>query len=312
MGADTSIQWTNATWNPVRGCTRVSNGCRRCYAEGVAARFSGLHPGTGKPLAYHGLARQTDNGPRWTGKVVMVPEHLEDPAHWKKPKRIFVNSMSDMFHEKLTNEEIASVFRVMLNVPRHTYQVLTKRAKRMYEWTRWFASERGEQLPAHIHLGVSAEDQENADARLPYLVKTKARVKFVSVEPQVGPVDLSKWMGPQGGMLGHCVDINGDWWHDPGTCPGAVNNCAGCCASGISWVIVGGESGHGARPFDVEWARSIVRQCRAGYAAPFVKQLGGAPFDSTGAWDARDVLPLHGPDISEWGEDFAIREFPTA
>jgi protein gp37 len=287
---DGGIAWTDQTWNPTRGCTRISEGCRSCYAESVAARFSGTHPTTGEPLAYHGLARQTDHGPRWTGKLVMVPDHLDDPTRWKRPRRIFVNSMSDLFHEKLTDEQIAAVFRVMLNAPRHTFQVLTKRAKRMYEWTRWFAGERGEKLPGHIQLGVSAEDQENADARIPWLLKTEAKVRFVSAEPLIGPINFGRI--PWGGIPTDVLQ----GWRDP--------------AQGIHWVIVGGESGRSARPFDVEWARSIVRQCRAAGAAPFVKQLGGKPFDSTGAWESRDVLPSHGPPIEEWGEDFKDREFP--
>lgn len=276
---DGGISWTDETWNPTRGCTRISEGCRNCYAESVAARFSGKDP-SGKPLAYYGLARQSDNGPRWTGKLVMVPEHLHDPERWKRPRKIFVNSMSDLFHEKLTDDQIASVFLVMLNAPRHTFQVLTKRAARMRRWVDWFAKERGDFMPSHIWLGVSAENQETADERLPELYQTAAHMLFVSAEPLLEAIDLSRWLGIHGSRMG------------------------------VSWVIVGGESGREGRPFDVEWARSLIRQCRSADAAPFIKQLGAKVYDSTGRWEARDVLPLHGPDISEWGEDFAIREFP--
>lgn len=140
MSDDTGISWTNSTWNPIRGCTRVSEGCRHCYAERVAARFSG----PGQP--YEGLAVRklrviSDDDQRvearWTGDVRFVAEHLADPLRWKKPRRIFVNSMSDLFHEKLTNEQIAAVFGVMAATPRHTYQVLTKRAARMRAWFEW-------------------------------------------------------------------------------------------------------------------------------------------------------------------------------
>ena len=182
--------------------------------------------------------------------------------------------MSDLFHEKLTDEQIASVFRVMLNAPRHTYMVLTKRAKRMLHWTQWFEQERGEALPPFIWMGISAEDQANFDERAPYLRRVNAGVRFVSYEPALGPLEAAHYM-PE-----------------------------------LSWWIVGGESGREARPFDVEWARSIVRQCRAAGAAPFCKQLGGKPFDSTGAWESRDVLPSHGPPIEEWDPTFAVREFP--
>lgn len=283
---DGGISWTDETWNPVRGCSRISVGCTSCYAEAVAARFSGLHPKTGKPLAYHGLARQSDHGPRWTGKLVMVPEHLHDPTKWKRPRKIFVNSMSDLFHERLTNEQIASVFYEMLNAGHHTYQALTKRAERMFDFVTWLERERGAALPANIWLGVSAEDQKNADERIPWLLKTNARVRFVSAEPLIGPIDLGAWLV--------------DDLHRMGRSPRRE----------IDMVIIGGESGRECRPFDVEWARQIVRQCRAAGAAPFVKQLGGKPFDSTGAWECRDVLPSHGPPIEEWGDDFKDRDFP--
>jgi protein gp37 len=155
VSAKTGISWTDATWNPIRGCSRVSEGCRNCYAERMAARFSG----PGQP--YEGLVKivtrtheratlmktsaqfssTTTKEPRWSGVVRLVPEHLGDPLRWKKPRRIFVNSMSDMFHENLTNEQIAAVFGVMAAAPQHTFQVLTKRARRMREWFEWFREE---------------------------------------------------------------------------------------------------------------------------------------------------------------------------
>lgn len=141
MGSETKISWTDSSWNPVRGCSRVSEGCRNCYAERVAARFAD----PGQP--YHELARRKltivnndEHDPgnkreaRWTGVVRMVPEHLGDPMRWKKPRRIFVNSMSDLFHEKLSDDDITDVFAVMALAPRHTFQILTKRATRMREW----------------------------------------------------------------------------------------------------------------------------------------------------------------------------------
>jgi protein gp37 len=176
-----------------------------------------------------------DFGPRWTGDVRMVPEHLDDPIRWKRPRRIFVNSMSDLFHEKLTDDEIERVF---------------------------------------LWLGVSAEDQENLDERVPELVATRAAVRFVSAEPLLGP-----------------IRFHDDW-------------------PLVDWVIVGGESGRNARLFDVEWARDIVRQCRRAGAAVFVKQVGANPFDSAERWEPRSKFPTHGPEIEEWGEDFAVREFP--
>lgn len=267
---DGGISWTDETWNPVRGCSRVSEGCRNCYAEGVAARFSA--PG----LAYHGLARQGDHGPRWTGKLAMVPGHLDDPIRWKRPRRIFVNSMSDLFHEQLTNEEILSVFLVMLNAPRHTYQILTKRAERMHDFVRWFNAERGE-LPENIWLGISAEDQENAEARIPWLIRTNVKVRFVSAEPLLGRIFfLPEWL------------------------------------AAIAWVIFGGESGRNARPYDVDWARMGIAQCRAYGTCAFHKQLGAKPFDSRGLWTPPAAHPMHGPEIETWDADFAVRDFPLS
>lgn len=298
MGDDTKIQWTDATWNPVRGCSRVSEGCRNCYAEGVAARFSGNDP-AGKPLAYYGLARRADNGePRWTGEVRMVPEHLDQPIRWKKPRRIFVNSMSDLFHGKLTYEQIESVFLVMLAAPRHTYQILTKREKRMRSFVDKFCADRGlDALPPFIWLGVSVEDQANAEERIPELLATRASVRFLSAEPLLGPLNLARI--PWGGIA---TDVLGGW-RTP--------------ADGIHWVIVGGESGRNARPFDVQWARDIVDQCNAAGVAAFVKQLGARPYESTKidgvkreAW--LELGDGHGGNIAEWPSWVPhTREFPA-
>lgn len=135
MGEKTGISWTDATWNPTRGCSRVSEGCRNCYAEVQAARI--VRMGKGKPTAYDGLVKLVGGEPRWTGDVRLVPDQLSWPLRKRKPLRIFVNSMSDLFHESLTNEQIAAVFGVMAACPQHTFQVLTKRAKRMREWFEW-------------------------------------------------------------------------------------------------------------------------------------------------------------------------------
>lgn len=232
------IGWTDQTWNPVRGCSRISPGCEHCYAETMAGRFCGK----GQP--YEGLVRIKDIRPnavrfernprreaRWTGVVRLVPDHLADPLRWKRPRRVFVNSMSDLFHERLSNEEIAAVFGVMAASPKHTFQVLTKRAARMKEWFAWLdATATGEsswrcadycQIAAmkagvserlmlheikgtlkcwnwplpNVWLGVSVEDQRRAEERIPLLLKTPAAVRFVSAEPLLGPVDLSPWMG---------------------------------------------------------------------------------------------------------------------
>jgi protein gp37 len=290
---DTTISWTmgddgvlGKTWNPVRGCSKVSPGCTHCYAERVALRFSG----PGQP--YEGLADR-ERG-RWTGVVRMVPEHLADPLRWRKPRRIFVNSMSDLFHEKLTNEEIAAVFGVMAAAPQHTFQVLTKRAKRMREWFEWardasideedpapdyrntmaaYGSHRlgdgtdGDAIDQHFHLldttaeegdyrwplsnvwiGVSVENQEAADERIPELLATPAAVRFLSCEPLIGPVRLHEWLGRE-----HGLKLIG-------------------APPGLRWVISGCESGPGARSCNVSWLRSLRDQCAAAGVAYFLKQ----------------------------------------
>jgi protein gp37 len=222
VGETSAIEWTDATWNPIRGCTRVSEGCRNCYAETLAARFS--DPATEKGPAQwgHGLATRTSKGARWTGKIdVAADATFLAPLRWKRPRRIFVNSLSDLFHEAVPDAVIDRVFAVMALSPQHTFQLLTKRPERMLayieEWLYDHDSGRragiGELyttlephpsvahvvnrprvLPlANIWLGVSVEDQAAADARIPLLLQTPAAKRFLSCEPLLGPVDL-RWI----------------------------------------------------------------------------------------------------------------------
>jgi protein gp37 len=276
----TGIEWTDATWNPVRGCSRISEGCRHCYAETMAARFSG----PGQP--YEGLAKRgTSTGwhAKWTGEVRMVPEHLADPLRWRKPRRIFVNSMSDLFHEALTNEQIAAVFGVMAAAPRHTFQVLTKRAERMRDWFRWVA---GERLPLrtiqysprlvcavaakdhgvdvgsvaeprswplpNVWLGVSVENQLAADTRIKHLLATPAAIRFLSCEPLLGPIQLGCEVAGEFEFFEHGLGAGRLGW--------------------VDWVIAGCESGRGARPAQVDWYRSLRDQCAAAGVPFFLKQ----------------------------------------
>ncbi len=221
MADRTAIEWTDATWNPVRGFTRCSEGCRNCFAERQAARFCG----EGQP--YHGFARRTRKGSAWTGRVELVPERLDQVLRWRRPRRIFVNSMSDLFHEQLPLHSIATVFGAMIAahlVNGHVLQVLTKRSGRMREvlWLPEFwaiANARAVQMamdagraapdgtarvvtltefgpnrpPPGIILGISAENQDTADARIPDLVRTPAWRRFLSLEPLIGPIDLVGW-----------------------------------------------------------------------------------------------------------------------
>jgi len=292
MGQATKIEWTNATWNPLRGCSKVSPGCENCYAIRTAARFNGAGQ------TYEGLTRTLPLN--WTGEVREVPDHLDDPLRWKRPRLVFVNSMSDLFHESVSNEFIAAVFGVMAAAPQHTFQILTKRAWRMADWFQW-ATRRGLQgasmfpddpldwrirqmchvaarkagvdmnadgrqnhggpwpLP-NVWLGVSCEDQQRADERIPHLLETPTAVRFLSCEPLLGPIDL-------GGVFGHPVPVNGEinlthWSSRP------------FYRRFIHWVIVGGESGPSARPMHPDWVRSIRGQCGAAKVPFFFKQWG--------------------------------------
>ena len=287
MADRSAIEWTDATWNPLRGCTRVSAGCQHCYAEGVAARFSG--PG----LPYEGLIHPNTRG--WNGKIRLVPEVLPAPLGWKKPRRVFVNSMSDLFHESVPDSYIAAVFAVMAATPQHTYQILTKRPERMLVWlTVWMkdsaypkmheglkgaigyhhprrpAITNGPWPLANVWLGVSVENQSTADERIPLLLKCPAAVRWLSCEPLLGPLDLQRMH-----LIPHNAPVNA---LAPGGCvQHAPGHCLGACEwrwPGIDWVVAGGESGTGARPMHPDWALSVRDQCAAAAVPFFFKQWG--------------------------------------
>src|SRR5690606_659848 len=254
-----------------------------------------------------------------SGLTVLVPRQLDVPLRRRKPTTWFVDSMADLFHESLTNEEIAAVFGVMTACPQHTFQVLTTRAKRMRAWFEWLPSdglrwtcmtEAIRQInpyrPAlerrvidsldsqvlqwplpNVWLGVSCEDQARANERIPLLLETPATVRFVSAEPLLGPIDLTRLTFGNGDF---CNALRRDSYR------------GGLDSERLDWVIVGGESGPGARPCDVEWIRSIVRQCREAGTACFVKQLGSR----LGLRDPK------GGDCSEWPADLRVRETPEA
>jgi protein gp37 len=275
------IEWTEATWNPVRGCSRVSEGCRNCYAERVAGRFCGELSGSGRGTKFvsgpfTGFA--TKRG--WTGKVELIEEKLDEPLHWKKPRTIFVNSMSDLFHEKLPDEAIWRVADVMRQARQHRYLVLTKRSKRMRELWPKIRGTMPDRLE-HVAMGVSAEDQPRAYERINDLRLTPAAMRFVSIEPMLEAVNVVAWL------------------------------------PFLDWVIVGGESGPGARPCSVLAIRDIIRQCKAAGVAVFVKQLGsqisglfcGATKEEQGGceWNARGSK---GQDITDWPLDLRVRELP--
>ena len=252
MGDKTGIQWTDATWNPIRGCSRVSEGCRNCYAETVANRFKG----PGQP--YEGLIAK---GGQWNGSITVV-EHLMDwPLRKRKPMRIFVNSMSDLFHQNVPFDVIRRIMLQMAFANHHTYQVLTKRPARMLEFFEWWGTEAKRSFAAempHVWLGVSVEDQATADERIPLLLQTPAAVRWISAEPLLGKVTL-----PPLCDLSACGD------HGGSRCDNAT-----CHARVLDWVVVGGESGPHARPMHPEWARSLRDQCRDAGVPFFFKQWG--------------------------------------
>jgi protein gp37 len=296
------IYWTDETWNPIRGCSRVSEGCRNCYAEKVAYRFSG----PGQP--YEGLVQTQYKGdelvrlPKWNGMILFAEDHLLDPLRWRpvvdheptcdyyladrkqirncgcpaRPRRIFVNSMSDLFHENVTDEMRDKIFAVMALCPQHTFQVLTKRPARMLTYLIAAAGRLADviesmrfdeprravgPLPhlnggdtwfplANVHIGVSVEDQKAADERIPLLLQAPAAVRFISAEPLLGALDIRPYL-----------------FADPERPNWARLNR-------LHWVIVGGESGPGARPMHPDWARSLRDQCVAADVPYFFKQWG--------------------------------------
>jgi protein gp37 len=347
MATTSSIEWTDTTWNPVVGCSIVSPGCHNCYAAVMAKRLramadadlsSGREPGR----KAHYLDA-IDPAGRWTGKLIQVPESLADPLGWKKPRKVFVNSMSDLFHEELPFDFIAAVFGTMAMTNRHTYQVLTKRPDRALAFFRearsfshpaawcvgrtfdlggWTSPIKGNQpadfnawpLP-NVWLGTSVEDQNRADERIPELMKCPAAVRFLSIEPLLGPVDLGDWIGDP--MLADSPDQR-----------------IGELRPDLDWLIVGGESGHKSRPCNIEWIRRIIQQGKAAAVPVFVKQLGerfAVPNDSSDEWpkdgdewiydadrlpriQGEDVvlhMPHKGGEIDTWPTDLRVRQFPA-
>lgn len=322
------IQWTEKTWNPIIGCRRVSPGCENCYAEkqvhrGMAPQHKGLT-----------VVGKGGKGPRWNGAYNVAEKRLDEPLRRKVPTRWFVNSLSDLFFEPLPFELIAALFGVMAAAPQHTFQVLTKRPERALEFFAWLSShphravsaladecapelsalayalddfegnlgplDRGGYDPIgdamegtcwplpNVWIGVSVENQATADERIPKLLELPAAVRWVSYEPALGPVDF------RGALPGH---PNGY---------GASN-----VGAVLDWIVVGGESGPGARPFDLAWARSVVTDCATTGVPVFVKQLGARPVVRMTARYPQlpaKLVDRKGGDPSEWPADLRVRE----
>jgi protein gp37 len=231
--AEMNLELNYRSWNPIRGCSRVSDGCLNCYAERFAYRLS--EPGQ----PYHGLAVMTRSGPRWTGKIRLVKELVEEPLRWRKPSMVFVNSMSDVFHKDVPDKFISDIFTVMSKCFRHTFFIITKRPQRMLEWVNawrfrqfpFLEDGSAQDLPKNVWLGISVENQEAAQERIPLLLQIPSAIRFLCCEPLLGPVDLSNFL------------------------------IKGKDNFGIDWVIVGSESGYGARPMDEDWVRVLRDQC---------------------------------------------------
>jgi protein gp37 len=309
MSDRSKIAWCDATWNPLRGCSRVSPGCQNCYAERMCAR--GL-PGLKLPTTGEDFAIMTPQGPHWTGQVELIESAPGIPMRWRKPRRIFVNSMSDTFHERLNDTQVGRVFESMCCVPQHTFIVCTKRAKRMREFMTTHTKSGGPLAPgtvwccSHIWFLVSAEDQQRADERIPELLATPAAVRGISLEPILGPVDLRKLK-----RLDYSLDSAGAEVY-PLLGLAAIPDCDWKIPK-LDWVIVGGESGPGARPCNVEWIRDVVRQCREAGVACFVKQLGARPICPVRP--GYEPIPMRlvdraGADPSEWPADLRVQQFP--
>ncbi|MCK1501533.1 phage Gp37/Gp68 family protein [Bradyrhizobium sp. 188] len=270
MADHSNIEWTDATWNPITGCSVLSPGCTRCYAMKLAGTRLRNHPSRA------GLTRESKTGPVWNGQVRFNEQWLTQPLEWKRPRKIFVCAHGDLFHENVPDEWIDRVFAVMASAPQHEYQVLTKRAHRMRryvddalgrvistqdrdkDWPGW-------PLP-NVWLGVSAERQKEADERIPELLATPAAQRFISAEPLLGPLELAlSWIS-----------------YGYATTPDRP----------LDWVIVGGESGQDARPMHPSWARLLRDQC-AEYRVPFF-------FKQWGSWKPSSPEEAIGNPYSGW------------
>lgn len=289
MSDNTSIEWADATWNVVIGCDKVSPGCDHCYAIRTAHRMQ-ANPNPKIAAAYAG----TEADGEWTGKVNMLEDRLDIPLRWTRGRRIFVNAQSDLFHREVTDEFIARVFVVMAHAQQHTFQILTKRPARMRSLlsSPGFAAtvsgevaiESGAQtewpLP-NVWVGVSIEDEKRADLRLRPLLDTPAAVRFLSMEPLLGPVDL--------------INTLGDSW-----------------LTDIDWVIVGGESGPGARPMRLDWVRSLRDQCEAAFVPFLFKQWGDRSrwVDKQGdVWSLSDDGLMETPETALFSREHVERKW---
>jgi protein gp37 len=264
----TKIEWVNhpdykpMVWNPVTGCTKVSAGCKNCYAETMTKRFVKAFP--------HGF------------DVTLHPERLNEPYKWKKPCMVFVNSMSDIFHEKVPDKFICDIFNIIHDNPQHIFQILTKRPKLASDFIfNWYSSYHLK-LPDNVCLGVSIENQAEANKRIPILLNIPAKIRFLSCEPLLGNIDLKQYL---------FTDITGNY-----PFPHLKEKDRTTWLDNIQWVICGAESGAKKRPMQVEWALDLRQQCKEAGVPFFMKQM----FNDKGKKLKFEEFPI----------ELQIREYP--
>ncbi len=292
MSDKTGISWCDATWNPTVGCSRVSSGCKNCYAFALHdKRHQAWKDGWEKaPPQYHKPFRELQ---------LMSETRLMQPMKWKKPRRIFVNSVSDTFHEDVPELWIMKIWGVMALAAHQRFMVFTKRPKRMREFLKatW-------PIPlANVMVGVSVENQATADERIPLLLDTPAAVHAVSYEPALGPVEFTPWLScPACGYTRDEQDKHGDHY----LCKSAIRGEPNGGLALLDWIIVGGESGSGAREFHCGWAQAVVEDCKAAGVKVHVKQMGSNPYRGNEPWN----LPGKGGDMLAWPPALRVREWP--
>lgn len=318
----TKIEWCDETHNIVAGCTKVSPGCEHCYAERMAVRLAAMdRPGYADGVTYYPGCDCTAT-PCWSGKVVPIPGAVErlaaKCAFWRKPRRIFVQSMGDLFHEAVPFELVDRVAAIVANNPQHIFDFLTKRPGRMREWASrpgmpgrlqdahlaaggnllWHEVDAPSWPLPNLFLGVTAENQEQADARIPVLLDTPAAVRYVSVEPILGPVDLAAWttwpareMANIGRAIDYALAMGGSEPDD---------ECGPSLSPALSWVICGGETGPGAREMNPKWAQDLRDQCKVAGVPYFFKKLG----------TYREKH--YSPELDTFHYGLDVREFPRA
>ena len=284
MADKSKIPWTEATLDVVGGCTKVSSGCRECYALPLIGNRLANNPACKD--RYKGLVKDG----KWTGTIKLFEDRLDKPLHWRKPRKIFICPYSDLFHESVPLEFIERVWDTMFNCPQHLFQILTKRPARLMDFGHWMLGQHRRIDYSNLSLGITAENQEMADKRIPLLLQIPAAVRFVSVEPMLGPVEMSKVELPD----------TGDENYSNARChPLRVEE--GAYSFGrigpISWVIIGCESGPNRRPCKIEWVRDLVRQCDAAGIPVFIKQL--------------NISGKASKNPAEWPEDLRRQEYPN-